>query len=214
MDSENAWPLLFPQRGILMAMPVTCVSCSQMFNGETGATCPFCGFDGGSGEQKTRCLTCKEVYSRTPSNACPACRTVNEFGSGWGVKSVALEFAVPLSTTQSLPGSTIVRVVGPVTAMSGFRSEGITPVSNRKMNEGAYRQDLINDALKDLADAAVILGANAVVGIQMQAIAGNIGGATIGTAAGRGDEISMHLLGTAVVTEPILDSANAQSISE
>jgi hypothetical protein len=107
---------------------------------------------------------------------------------------------VGVSTISDPPGLQIVRFVGLVsrTEHLGFSSNS---TFDRKHAETKLRDRLLDRALSGLRASAVDLGANFIVGLQMQSVSGNIGGASMGTAAGRGDVVSLFLLGTAVVVD-------------
>lgn len=105
---------------------------------------------------------------------------------------------IPIVTTETIPGFDIVGFVSLVTATSTLDAS----VGTRKQLENELRIQLIREALDELTNAALSQGANAITGLALVWAAGNLGGATIGAAAGRGDKIGIIVTGNAVITEP------------
>jgi uncharacterized protein YbjQ (UPF0145 family) len=91
-------------------------------------------------------------------------------------------------TLQSLPGHRIVKVLGPVSMLSG--SSGLTAT--------VKGQAAVGTAMQQLVVAAAGMGANAVVGLTASTF-GAGGGIT---SAFGGDAVGVLLLGTAVIVEP------------
>ena len=110
------------------------------------------------------------------------------------MRDVGWRVLMPMSTTSDLPGMTITGLVGVVSGVSTLEAS----VGERKSFEHDSRKKLLAEAQESLARHAVKLGADAVIGLSMTWASGNVGGVTIGTAAGRGDKVSVFLLGTAV----------------
>lgn len=104
---------------------------------------------------------------------------------------------IPMSTTDSLPGVGELTFVCLVTSMAALDAS----LSTRKWNELDLRAQLVKDALEQLAESAINQGANAVTGVTLTWAAGSVGGLTIGTAAGRGDSISLIAMGNAVTVQ-------------
>jgi uncharacterized protein YbjQ (UPF0145 family) len=102
-----------------------------------------------------------------------------------------------MATTSDVPGRQVLDYFGLVFAVGHFGNQD-SGVGDRKRNEGQRREQILVDALNLLAERAKLLGANAVVQLQIQSVAGNVGGATVGAAAGRGDDVSVMVVGTAV----------------
>jgi len=104
---------------------------------------------------------------------------------------------IPIVTTENIPGVKVVSFVSLVTANSTLDAS----VGSRKQLENELRMQLIREALDELTDAALSQGANAITGLMLVWAAGNLGGATIGVAAGRGDKIGIIATGNAVIAE-------------
>jgi len=99
------------------------------------------------------------------------------------------------TTTPSIAGYHVVETPGIVTGTGHVAS---TSVSQRKGGEVTLRNNALENCIDAMRNEAVALGANAIVSVQVNAVSGNVGGATIGTAAGRGDVVTVFGVGTAV----------------
>jgi uncharacterized protein YbjQ (UPF0145 family) len=106
--------------------------------------------------------------------------------------------SIPLSSTSEVPGRAISGHVSFVSAISTMDAS----TSQRKGSESELLYGILTQCKQRLVQEALALGADAVVGVTVSWVSGNVGGATIGTAAGRGDKVSVCLTGTAVTLEP------------
>ena len=97
-----------------------------------------------------------------------------------------------------MPGRAISGHVSFVSAISTMDAG----TSERKSNESQLLNWILTTCKQKLVQQALTLGADAVVGVTVSWVSGNIGGGTIGAAAGRGDKVSVCLTGTAVTLEP------------
>jgi uncharacterized protein YbjQ (UPF0145 family) len=127
---------------------------------------------------------------RAPSAAEFASRQPGEFDAP----------ALPMTTTDSIPGMEIVELLGIVSGVATLSSES---VSVRKTSEEGLLRGILSSAEARMAASAQKRGGNAVIGVIVSWASGNVGGMTIGTAAGRGDKVTACVTGTAVVAQPI-----------
>ncbi len=105
---------------------------------------------------------------------------------------------IPLSTTSDVPGREVTGHVSFVRAIKTMDAG----VGARKVGEGQLLYQILNVCEERLVSQAIALGADAIVGVTVSWVSGNVGGMTIGTAAGRGDKVSVCLTGTAVTLAP------------
>jgi len=112
-------------------------------------------------------------------------------------KPVGRRNRIPMSTTGEISGYSVVEHVSYVHAVTTLDAG----TWDRKRGEHELREDMVRDVQEKLIIQALALGGNAVVGVALTWASGNVGGATIGAAAGRGDKLSAVLTGTAVCVE-------------
>lgn len=151
-------------------------------------------------EPRTRieCGRCKKVNAILES---AVARAVQEGSLSCAACGASLPLPVrinrlPISTTDTIPGMTVRSFVSFVSATATLDAS----VGERKRGEDELRAQLVATVIERLSDAAMLMGATAVTGLALVWTTGNVGGASIGTAAGRGDVVGLIATGNAVVT--------------
>jgi len=109
-------------------------------------------------------------------------------------KPAGLRNRIPMSTTPEISGTPIIEHISFLHAISTLEAT----TGTRKNGEHELRNDMVRDVREKLIVQTLALGGNAIVGVALTWASGNLGGATIGTAAGRGDKLSAVMTGTAV----------------
>ena len=150
-------------------------------DGRTRIVCPQCG--------KTNAVVTSALQSAIREGqpfTCAAC--------GKPLPLPIVRNRIPMSTTDTIPGVEPVSFVSLITATAELDAS----IGDRKRSENQLRNQLLADVLDQLAEAALLLGGNAVTGVTLIWAAGNVGGGSIGAAAGRGDKVTLIALGNAV----------------
>lgn len=147
---------------------------------------------------RIECRRCKKVNAILESGlaravqegslACAAC--------GASLPLPARVNRLPISTTDTIPGTAVQSFVSFVSATATLDAS----VGERKRSEDELRAQLVATVIEKISDAASLMGATAITGLALVWTSGNVGGGTIGAAAGRGDVVGLIATGNAVVT--------------